>query len=91
MADSASGPQPGVGWNGYGSAPSLQKNKIMSGGKDWSLLMTELLRSLTSAEESLRLLHADPLSRSKAVGHLIVARHALMELEEWCEDGKERV
>lgn len=57
---------------------------------DWSSLMTDVLKSLTRAEESLRMLHADRLAVSKASGHLVVARHTLMELERWCEKEKER-
>ena len=57
---------------------------------DWSSLMSDLQRSLTRVEESLRLLHMDPLYIHKARGNLIVSRAILKQLEDWCED-KRRV
>ncbi len=52
---------------------------------DWSSLMTELERSLTRAEDELRLIHMDPKHRHLAKGHLTVARHTLKQLEDWCD------
>ncbi len=51
---------------------------------DWSSLMSDLHRSLTRAEESLRLIHMNPEHRHFAKGHLMVARATLKLLEDWC-------
>ena len=53
---------------------------------DWSSLMTDLQKSLTRAENELRLIHMDPKHKHLAVGHLIVVRAILTDLERWCHE-----
>ncbi len=51
---------------------------------DWSELMSDALRALTRAEKELTLVHMDAQARHRAVGHLIVARAVIIQIEEWC-------
>jgi hypothetical protein len=55
--------------------------------QDWSSLMTQLLGSLTKAEDELRLLHTDyglsQKHRYSAKAHLQMARGSLKQLEDW--------
>jgi hypothetical protein len=54
---------------------------------DWSTLMTDLHKSLTKAENELRLLHTDygieQKHRHSAKAHLQMARGSLKQLEDW--------
>ena len=51
---------------------------------DWSSIMTDLHKSLTRAEENLRLIGVNDKFRSQALCHLFVAKHTLFQLERWC-------
>jgi hypothetical protein len=50
---------------------------------DWSSLMTDLHKSLTRAEDELRLIHMDVRHRHLAKGHLMVSKVILKQLEDW--------
>jgi len=65
----------------------FQRNRELAvHGADWSELMSELHGSLGRAEEELRLIHMDPKHKHEALGHLIVARSIVSQLERWCHE-----
>lgn len=53
---------------------------------DWSSLMTDLHKSLTRAENELRLIHMNPRHKHLAKGYLTTSRVILKQLEDWCDE-----
>ena len=61
---------------------------VHTGGADWSELMSDLHRSLTRAENELRLIHMGPEHKHLAVGHLMLSGVIVSQLQRWCHESQ---